>query len=181
MINNLKEIAVLRKKFGLTQTELSKLAGVSQSLIAKIEAGNIDPTYSNTQKIFSALEGLSKKTEIKADKLMKKNIVSVKENDLIRFAILKMKKYGISQMPVIDDNKAHGMVSDHLLLESIITNPDKEVKVKDIMAENPPTVSKSANIHIISNLLKYYPMVLVAEKGKLLGVITKADLLEKMY
>jgi len=42
-INEVKDI---RKRLGLTQLELAKRANVSQSLIAKIEAGRIDPRYS---------------------------------------------------------------------------------------------------------------------------------------
>ena len=43
MITELREIKELRKKFGLTQTDLAELAGVSQSLIAKLESNMIDP------------------------------------------------------------------------------------------------------------------------------------------
>ncbi len=52
----LSEIKHLRKKFGLTQSQLAKLSGVSQSLIAKIEADRIDPTFSKAQKIFEAIK-----------------------------------------------------------------------------------------------------------------------------
>ena len=57
----LEEIKKIRKKLELTQTELADRAGVSQSLIAKIEAGRIDPTYSKTKKIFAALSDLEKR------------------------------------------------------------------------------------------------------------------------
>ena len=36
------DIVRLRKQLGLTQTELSNLSGISQSLIAKFEAKKID-------------------------------------------------------------------------------------------------------------------------------------------
>ena len=62
----LDEIKKIRKKIGLTQTGLANRAGVSQSLIAKIESGRIDPTYTKTQKIFAALSDLEKKDEVKA-------------------------------------------------------------------------------------------------------------------
>ena len=55
---DLKEIKELRKKYKLTQEELAKKANVSQTLITKIEAGKIDPTYSNAQKILEAIEEL---------------------------------------------------------------------------------------------------------------------------
>jgi len=53
---DLSRIAVMRKRMGLTQTELAEKAGVSQSLIARVEAGTVDPRYSKVEKIFRALE-----------------------------------------------------------------------------------------------------------------------------
>ena len=49
------------------------------------------------------------------------------------------------------------------------------------MEETPPILSKTTSIKVISNLLRHYPTVLVSENGKLVGLITKADLLEKLY
>ena len=53
--------------------------------------------------------------------------------------------------------------------------------VSDIMEEIPPTVSKTASIRVVSNLLRHYPAVLVSDGGRLAGLITKADLLGKLY
>ena len=55
----LSEIKKIRKNLGLTQTQLSKRANVSQSLIAKIESGKIDPTFTKTKKIFEHIKGLN--------------------------------------------------------------------------------------------------------------------------
>ena len=73
----LEEIKKIRKKLEITQTDLANRAGVSQSLIAKIESGRIDPTYTKTKKIFAALSELEKKDEITAEQLMTKKIVNL--------------------------------------------------------------------------------------------------------
>jgi predicted transcriptional regulator len=57
----------------------------------------------------------------------------------------------------------------------------KSKKIADIMEETPPTVAKTASVKVVSNLLRHYPTVLVSESGKLIGLITKADLLGKLY
>jgi len=176
----LKEIKEIRKKFGLTQTELAKKAGVSQSLVAKIEAGRLDPTYTNARKIFDALDSLTQKQEMKAEEIMTKKIISVNKESEVREIIKKMKKYEISQLPVIENEKVLGTVSESTVLDAIMSGK-KEVKAKDIMQDIPPTISKNASLAVVSSLLKFYPMILVVEQSKILGVITKSDIIRKVY
>ena len=175
----LEEIKQIRKKYGLTQSELAKMSGVSQSLIAKIEAGRLDPTYSNAQKIFAALNDMGKKHEINAGQLMTTKILSIKPSEDIKDAIKKMKSNNISQMPVIEEHKSIGIISEAIVLEAMLNQKGK--KVEDIMGDAPPIVSKNTPAATVSQLLKIIPMVLVSESGKLVGVITKADLLSKLY
>jgi len=63
---NLTEIKQLRRKYHLNQKELAQRAEVSQSLIAKIEAGKVEPSYSKAKLIFEALDQLREKEEVKA-------------------------------------------------------------------------------------------------------------------
>lgn len=175
----LEEIKEIRKKFGLTQGELANRAGVSQSLIAKIEAGRLDPTYSKTKRIFEAIDTFGKKKELRAEQIMNRHIISVKPNDDIKSAIDKMKKANISQMPVIEEHKSIGIVSESIILEALLNK--KGSKISDIMEDSAPVVSKNTTVNAISNLLRFYPMVLVSDSGELKGVITKADLLGKIY
>ena len=179
MTYELEEIKKVRKKIGLTQTELANRAGVSQSLVAKIESGRIDPTYTKTKKIFAALSELEKKEEIKAVQLMTTRIISVEPDDSIKEAISKMKKSQISQLPVIESHKLLGMVAESTILDAMLNS--KSTSVREIMQEAPPIVSKTTSVHVISNLLKHFPMVAVSEEGKLIGLITKSDLLGKLY
>lgn len=184
MISELREIQEFRKKHGLTQTELAKLAGVSQSLIAKIESNKIDPTYTNIKKIFSAIECLNQKKELKAADIINKNIFSIKANDSLKEATKIMKSKGISQVPVVDQ-KHHdlfiGMISEAKILEAIMNNASPDSKVSEFMTECPPIIAKDSTISLIGSLLKYSPMIIVKDKGKTVGIITKADLLGRVY
>ena len=110
---------------------------------------------------------------------MSKHIISAKPSDGIKSAIEKMKKSNISQMPVIDEHKSIGIVSETIILEALLNK--KGNKIKDIMEDSAPVVSKNTTITAISNLLRFYPMVLVSDHGELKGIITKADLLGKVY
>lgn len=179
MTYELEEIKKIRKKLDMTQTELANRAGVSQSLIAKIESGRIDPTYTNTKKIFAALSELEKKEEIKAEQLMTSKIISIGSAASVKEAIDRMKKHEISQLPVMDSNKLIGLVSESTILDALLNSKGKIVR--EVMQESPPIVSKTTSIQVVSNLLKHYPMVAVSEEGKLIGLITKSDLLGKLY
>ncbi|MBS3101751.1 CBS domain-containing protein [Candidatus Woesearchaeota archaeon] len=70
-------------------------------------------------------------------------------------------------------------MSESIILEALLNQKGSEVK--DVMQEAPPIVSKTTSMQVVSNLLKHYPMVLVSEGGRLVGLITKSDLLERLY
>ena len=74
MFPTLEDIAKRRRQLGLKQSELAKAAGVSQSLIAKLEAGTIDSSYTKVKTIFDVLERLEFKTKTQADKVFTKTL-----------------------------------------------------------------------------------------------------------
>jgi predicted transcriptional regulator len=179
MIHDLTQIRKIRKKLGLTQSQLSKQANVSQSLIAKIEAGRLDPTFSKAMKIFNTLTEISKHSGIKAKDVMTKKIITAKPDESITDVIRVMKRYNISQMPVMDDNNCTGVISESLILDALIENKGK--KVKDIMSEVPPIITSDTSLDLISQMLKFYQLVLVGERGRIKGILTKSDIINQLY
>jgi predicted transcriptional regulator len=170
-----------RRKLGLTQSHLANLAGVSQSYIAKLEAGKIEPSYLKVKAILEVLDKLERKREVSAHEIMNKSVMSIKTNTMLHEAIDLMRKHGYSQLPVLQDQRSVGSISDSMLLDHILYNEDKgnprNVPVAEIMEESFPLVAEDAPISLLSNLLKYYPAVLVQKKGEIVGIVTKADLL----
>ena len=178
----LENIKRMRVKYGLNQNELAKKAGVSQSLIAKIEAGKIDPTFSRVKQIFLALESLENKEELKARDIVNKQVMFAQSNDILRDVIKVMKNKGISQIPVLCKEKIAGLITEGIILEKIVYNPERinNYKVSEVMEEAPPIVSLNTGIKTLSALLRDNAIVLVAEKGEIKGIISKADLLGRM-
>ncbi|MBM3199733.1 CBS domain-containing protein [Candidatus Woesearchaeota archaeon] len=181
MENSLESIKSTRIKLGLTQAELAQLAGVSQSLIAKIESKRVDPTFSNTQKIFETLRRMEQKNNLKAKDVMNPKIISVNAKDNIKEVIAKMREHEISQIPIIDKD-VKGVVSESGILEQIQQGKDiKDLEIQEVMNETPPVISEETDINLVTNMLKYHSIILVSKYGKLTGVITKADILRKTY
>jgi len=178
---DLERIGKLRKKLALTQTELAKKAGLSQSLVARVEAGSVDPRYSKVVRIFKALDE-SKHKDITAMEIMTSGVVSVKTTDNLRNAIEKMKKNNVSQLPVFTGKDQAGSISEGVIMDQISKgvniNTISERKVLEYMEEPLPQVNPNTNISTLSSLLEHNKAVLIVGKGRLEGIVTKADLLK---
>lgn len=182
MLDELERIKQIRQKLGLTQTQLAKLANVSQSLITKIERGTIEPSYSIARKIFTVLEEqiATSQKEIVAKDICSKDIVLIKSDDTIYKAIKLMKKHAISQMPIMKDNIIVGGISEEILIKNYDKIKSKKMKAEEIMNDPFPTIPTDMHLSLIRDILKTYPVVIVTKQGKPTGIITKADLLKRL-
>jgi len=175
----LQNIKKIRTSLSLTQHQFAKSAGVSQSLIAKVESGRIDPTYSKVKQIEEALLLLSSKKEPNLEEIMTKKIITAKPSEKATEVIKVMNGKNISQIPVVEGDNVVGLVSESSALEH--AEKLKFSGAKDIMDEAPPIVPINTSLSVVSSLLKHYSLVLVKRKGILVGVITKSDLLQKAF
>ncbi|MBI4361360.1 CBS domain-containing protein [Candidatus Micrarchaeota archaeon] len=182
MLPSTQEIRARRKKLGLTQSQLAKESGVSQSLIAKIESNAIDASYSNTVRIFEALERLERKTVVRAGQIMSAPVVFVHASDSVGHTLKLMRKRDFSQLPVFDVGHPVGSISDKTVLEKISAGASLEdlsfQPVGDVMEEAFPVVDESTPLPAVSSLLNYHFAVLVRKKNKVAGIITKSNLLD---
>jgi len=184
MFPPLEEIAQKRRRLGLKQAELAKLAGVSQSLIAKLESGRIDSSYKKVKTIFDAMERLEVKTKIQACKMLQNKIVSVQKNEQVSKVVQLMKTHGYSQLPVFDGKQPVGSISEKAILRQILDGKDmaeiSALPASQVMEEGFPQVGEDAPLSLISSLLQVYSAVMVLKKGMVVGIITKADLLRML-
>jgi predicted transcriptional regulator len=182
MLPNLEEIGRRRRLLDMSQKELARTSGVSQSMIAKIESGRISPSYLKTKAIFDTLESLEQRTELKAKDISHSKVVSVQVHDPVAKGVRVMRETGFSQLPVLDGGQVVGSITEKVILEKVFTaqKPDEVSKqaVEKIMDDAFPTVSEETPLSMVSALLQYAPAVLVYKRGRVQGIITKADLLK---
>jgi len=176
MFPEISAIKSRRRKLGLTQKELSKLSETSQSLIAKLENNKINASYFTIKNIFKTLEDKERKTEKKCYEVMSKNIIYGKYNYSVEKIKDLMKKYDISQIPILKAGKQVGNISEKIILDNLNKNL-KRTKAKEIMDEPLPIIRDDTPCSAIIPLLKTSDAILLTKKSKISGIITKADLL----
>ena len=184
MFPPLEDIAKRRRQLGLKQSELAKMAGVSQSLIAKLEAGTIESSYTKVKTIFDVLERLEFKSKIQVEKVLHNEVVTVQKSEPISKVVKLMKDHGFSQIPVFEGKQSVGSISEKTILRQILEGKDLEqisaLPTEKIMKEAFPQINEDAPLSLITSLLQTYSAVLVSRKGVVIGIITKADLLRML-
>ena len=168
---------------GLTQSRLAELAGVSQSIIAKIESGTVDPSYSIVKRLVETLEKQSMGTATpRVGEIMSKPVISVSRTQLVRDAVDLMKRRGYSQLPVFDGTRGVGSISEKTILDRAARGEPLEsllnYRVRDIMDSPLPTVNEDTPIEMVLGLLQGNYGVLVTKGENAIGILTKSDILK---
>lgn len=175
-----REIRQLRKMAGLTQKELAKRAGVSQSLVARIETGTVDPRLSTLKRIVDAIATTQEGRT--ARDIMHSPVVTINVMEPVYKAIRLMRKHGISQIPVVRKDTIVGSIQESTLIEKIGYRREQRnivyEPVQNVMEDRFTVVSPSTNVaDVLAILSRGQPAVLVMDHEKLVGIITKIDVI----
>lgn len=109
-----------------------------------------------------------------------KNLISCKPNDLAKDCISKFKDNGISQMPVVDEKGGlYGIIAEYDLLQAIMGGSANLSKAIDpFVIRAVDTVALHTPLRRVQEILKADKVPVVIENGKILGLITKIDILD---
>ena len=177
-----EDLKKMRLELSLTQHDLATRAGVSQPLIARIESGDVDPRLSTLRKIFNAFDA-ARKEKVNVRNIMHSPVIHTSSGSSIEDAARIMEEHGFSQMPVIDKGVPVGSISTDQIVHSMTDQDLKKVSlllVRNIMGESFPTVSPTSDANTVSRILEQHPAVLVLETGKVVGVMTRHDIMKML-
>lgn len=180
MLPDLTDIQKKRRKIGITQKALAIASQTSQSMIAKIEASKIIPSYDIAKRIFAALDALEKKDHVSVEKIMTANIIGISRKDKLVDAIRLMRRHNVSQIPVFGKEDIAGSISEQTITDLTLVEDMKKAKklpVETFMDAPFPKVGEGTPISIIASLLHYNQAVIITKKSKISGIVTKADLM----
>jgi len=121
---------------------------------------------------------------MKVKEIMTKDIIYVDKDEDLRHVMKLMKKHDITKIPVVDDKKLVGIITDNIISYKLGSRRKREVTASRLHASSVTekkfeAVSPDTDVKVILRKVgEPGPTMLpVVEKDKLVGVITKADLL----
>jgi CBS domain-containing protein len=121
--------------------------------------------------------------------IMTQPVVTAKEDMLLTDVIRLLLRWHISGMPVLgDDGKPVGFISENHVVNSTLSGSAADTRVREVMTKKVETCAPetlmvemvnryAANISKGVNRVR---RVLVVEKGKVIGIITRRDILREM-
>ena len=199
LVHRLKDIENINCLFAIISMEdrihliaRSRLKEVNAGEIAQALGGGGHPTAASaTLKGITLIQAKERLIAVLKDKITPKKFardimssppIILSENTFINDAKDTFLRYGINAAPVIRDNKVLGIITRQVV-EKAIFHGLKDVSVKEYMSTEFEAVPSAASIQevqdaIIGHRQRLLPVI---DKDKLVGIITRTDLLRLLH
>jgi predicted transcriptional regulator len=114
-----------------------------------------------------------------AKDIMFSPVITIESDAMVSEATELMRSKDISQLPVVKQGRPIGSINDQIIVQHLSKGQQIfQKRVEEIMEEAFPSVSPSTKVDVVHQLLASgHPAVLVIDKGVIVGIITKIDLI----
>ncbi|WP_378185328.1 pyridoxal-phosphate dependent enzyme [Aquimarina sp. W85] len=110
-----------------------------------------------------------------------KTLITVKTEELVSHAIERMRRYNISQMPVMDSEGFVGSVDESALFSAFIENGKTiDTPIKSIMNAKYPELEDTVSIDNVAQQIKNGNTAVLIKSGDSYQIITKSDIIHHM-
>ncbi|MFN2514933.1 MAG: pyridoxal-phosphate dependent enzyme [Pyrinomonadaceae bacterium] len=107
------------------------------------------------------------------------SLISVAPPDRLSEALAKMNELGLTQIPVLEEGRPVGSLRENRVLAKVVRNRHLlDSPVSEVMEASFPTVDVDTSAHEVTRRLQSSPAVLVEEYGRIVGIITRHDVLD---
>lgn len=117
---------------------------------------------------------------MKVGEWMERELVTIDRNTTIQEAISLMKKHSIRHLPVIEEGRLVGLVTEGDMRQVFVASLIEELGIDDVMIKDPFTVKVDTEIDDAARVIYYNKIggLPVVDEGQgLLGIITVADIM----
>jgi len=121
---------------------------------------------------------------ISLDKIMTRDVVTVRRTADIYDAIRMMSDGNITGLPVVDDDeKLVGIVTEKDVMRRLLNTRNTEGKVQDYMTGDVISFNVNDNLVDVINTLveNNFRRVPVESEGKLVGIISRRDIISYLF
>ena len=109
-------------------------------------------------------------------------LVTLFAEELVSHAIAKMRKFGISQIPVLKDGHFVGSIDDLHVYQTLVDQPElRDTPISSIMNDPFPIVQENTPVDDLCKLItKNSPAVLVERSNGTFHIVTRHDVIQAM-
>jgi cystathionine beta-synthase len=105
-------------------------------------------------------------------------VETAKSTDTILEVTNRLKEFGISQLPVVDDGKLRGLIHESDLLKALVSGRTQDAVIRDMIESDYATVTPATRVELIKNVLNDAKIALVMDRDHIVGVVSKIDLID---
>ena len=109
----------------------------------------------------------------------KLRLISVAPNAKVGEALDLMNSHGLSQLPVLEEGKSVGSIRENRIMSLLLDNRELlQEPVTSVMDASFPVVVETVEVQRAKQYLKESPAILVEEYGRIVGIVTRHDVLD---
>ncbi|HYF82332.1 MAG TPA: CBS domain-containing protein [Clostridia bacterium] len=116
---------------------------------------------------------------MKVKQIMTTNVSTVASNDTVTKAASIMGQLDIGSVPVIDNNKVVGIVTDRdIILRGVAKGEGANQKISEVMTTNVKFATPEMDVHTVADIMAENQVrrLPVVENDKLVGIVAIGDL-----